>query len=276
MGFDGAVHTSSSPIYQNYSGWDIYRSWASLMGLIAPDVMTDIVKSMILDGQQGGLLPKWSHQSVEDFVMPGDPGPIIVASAYAFGVRNFDTAAALALMKKSATGGSTQGVVLRGNEGVYESAHFIPGNPSETLEYASSDFAIANFAKALGDTRRRRHLQRALAVLARPVQRRVGVHPPAQRRRNVHLATQPGHREPVRGGQRGPVHVDGAAQPRRADHAHGWTEHRGAAAGPPLHRAQRRPGPARTSTSATSPSTTCRGRTTSPASRPVPARQSGA
>jgi predicted alpha-1,2-mannosidase len=152
MGFDGAVHTSSFPIYQNYSGWDIYRSWASLMGLIAPDVMTDIVKSMILDGQQGGLLPKWSHQSVEDFVMPGDPGPIIVASAYAFGVRNFDTAAALALMKKSATGGSTQGVVLRGNEGVYESTHFIPGNPSETLEYASSDFAIANFAKALGDT----------------------------------------------------------------------------------------------------------------------------
>jgi hypothetical protein len=151
MGFDGAVHTSSSPIYQNYSGWDIYRSWASLVALIAPDVMTDIVKSMILDGQQGGLLPKWSQQTVEDFVMPGDPGPIIVASAYAFGVRGFDTAAALALMKKSATGGSTQGSVLRGNEATYESAHFIAGNPSETLEYASSDFAIANFAKALGD-----------------------------------------------------------------------------------------------------------------------------
>jgi predicted alpha-1,2-mannosidase len=152
MGFDGAVHTSTFPIYQNYSGWDIYRSWASLMALIAPDVMTDIVKSMVLDGQQGGLLPKWSQQTAEDFVMPGDPGPIIVSSAYAFGVRTFDTAAALALMKKSATGGSTQGVVLRGNEGVYESAHFIPGNPSETLEYASSDFAIAQFAKAVGDS----------------------------------------------------------------------------------------------------------------------------
>jgi hypothetical protein len=122
------------------------------MSLIAPDVMTNIVKSMVLDGQQGGLLPKWSQQSIEDFVMPGDPGPIIVGSAYAFGVRDFDTAAALALMKKSATSGATQGYVLRGNEGVYESSHFIPGNPSETLEYASSDFAIANFAKAVGDT----------------------------------------------------------------------------------------------------------------------------
>ncbi|WP_433295558.1 GH92 family glycosyl hydrolase [Actinoplanes sp. CA-030573] len=152
MGFDGAVHTSSSPIYQNYSGWDIYRSWAALVSLVAPDVMTDIVKSMVLDGQQGGLLPKWSQQSIEDFVMPGDPGPIIVGSAYAFGVRNFDTAAALALMKKSATGGSTQGYVLRGNRATYEANHFIPGNPSETLEYASSDFAISRFAQALGDT----------------------------------------------------------------------------------------------------------------------------
>ncbi len=152
MGFDGVAHSASHPVYQNYSGWDIYRSWAALTALIAPDVMTDIVKSMVLDGQQGGLLPKWSHQTSEDFVMPGDPGPIIVASAYAFGIRDFDTAAALTLMKKSATGGATQGTVLRGNRGTYESNHFIPGNPSETLEYASSDFAISQFAKALGDT----------------------------------------------------------------------------------------------------------------------------
>ncbi|WP_213013955.1 GH92 family glycosyl hydrolase, partial [Paractinoplanes toevensis] len=152
MGFDGSVHSSAFPIYQNYSGWDIYRSWASLVAMIAPDVMTDIVKSMVLDGQQGGLLPKWSQQSIEDFVMPGDPGPIVVGSAYAFGVRNFDTAAALALMKKSATGGATQGYVLRGNEGTYEAQHYIGGNPSETLEYASSDFAISRFAAAVGDT----------------------------------------------------------------------------------------------------------------------------
>ncbi|AEV83058.1 alpha-1,2-mannosidase [Actinoplanes sp. SE50] len=152
MGFDNAVHTSSFPIYQNYSGWDIYRSWAALVAMVAPEVMTDIVKSMVLDGQQGGLLPKWSQQSIEDFVMPGDPGPIVVDEAYQFGVRGFDTAAALTLMKKSATGGSTQGYVLRGNEGTYESQHYIAGNPSETLEYASSDFAISRFALALGDT----------------------------------------------------------------------------------------------------------------------------
>jgi predicted alpha-1,2-mannosidase len=152
-GFDNAVHTASGmTVYQNYSGWDIYRSWSALVAFVAPDVMTDVVKSMVLDGQQGGLLPKWSQQTNEDFVMTGDPGPIIVASAYAFGVRNFDTAAALSLMDKSSAGGTTQGSAIRGNEGNYESRHYIINDPSDSLEYSASDFAMAQFAKALGNT----------------------------------------------------------------------------------------------------------------------------
>jgi predicted alpha-1,2-mannosidase len=153
QGFDKAVHTASGmTVYQNYSGWDIYRSWSALMALVAPDVMTDVVRSMVLDGQQGGLLPKWSQENAEDFVMTGDPGPIIVASAYAFGVRGFDTAAALSLMDKSSSGGTTQGGAIRGREGGYESRHYIIEDPSDSLEYSASDFAIAQFARALGNT----------------------------------------------------------------------------------------------------------------------------
>jgi predicted alpha-1,2-mannosidase len=151
-GFDGAVHNSSRPVYQNYSGWDIYRSWAALMALIAPTEAADIAKSMVLDGQQGGLLPKWSQQTSEDFVMTGDPGPIIVSSMYAFGVRDFDTAAALSLMEKSSNGGTTQGSPIRGNQSTYTNLHYLPGAPSDSLEYSASDFAVAQFAKALGDT----------------------------------------------------------------------------------------------------------------------------
>ena len=152
-GFDNVVHTATGmTVYQNYSGWDIYRSWAALMGLVAPDIMTDIVKSMVLDGQQGGLLPKWSQETAENFVMTGDPGPIIVASAFAFGVRSFDTAAALSLMDKSSNGGTTQGSSIRGRESGYLSRHFIVEDPSDSLEYSASDFAIAQFASALGNT----------------------------------------------------------------------------------------------------------------------------
>src|SRR5262245_16502301 len=152
-GFDNVVHTASGmTVYQNYSGWDIYRSWSALMAFVAPDVMTDIVKSMVLDGQQGGLLPKWSQQNQEFFVMTGDPGPIIVASAFAFGVRAFDTAAALSLMDKSSNNGTTQGSPIRGRESGYLSRHFIVEDPSDSLEYSASDFAIAQFASALGNT----------------------------------------------------------------------------------------------------------------------------
>ncbi|MBX7466962.1 GH92 family glycosyl hydrolase [Streptomyces sp. MAG02] len=150
-GFDNAVHNSARPVYQNYSGWDIYRSWASLIALMAPTEASDIAKSMVLDGQQGGLLPKWSQQTNEDFVMTGDPGPIIVSSLYAFGARDFDTSAALSLMEKASNGGTAQGSAIRGRQSTYTSLHYLD-DPSDSLEYSASDFAVAQFAKALGNT----------------------------------------------------------------------------------------------------------------------------
>lgn len=154
MGFDGAVHTATDLIlYQNYSGWDVYRSWIQLVAMIAPEETADIVQSMVLDGQHGGQLPKWSQQTNEDFVMTGDPGPIIVASAYAFGVHDFDTAAALALMHKTGSDpeATMQGSPIRGNLASYLEDHFVSGDASDSLEYSASDFAIAQFARALGD-----------------------------------------------------------------------------------------------------------------------------
>jgi predicted alpha-1,2-mannosidase len=149
-GFDGAVHTASHPVYQNYSGWDIYRSWAALIAWIAPNESSDIAKSMVLDAQQGGLLPKWSHQNQEIFVMTGDPGPIIVSSMYAFGVRGFDTTAALDAMERSSNGGTAQGSPIRGRQGDLVSHQFMPDESSDGLEYVASDFAVAQFAERLG------------------------------------------------------------------------------------------------------------------------------
>lgn len=151
-GFDNAVHTASHTVYQNYSGWDIYRSWGALIALIAPNESSDIAKSMVLDGQQGGLLPKWSHNSNEHFVMTGDPGPVIVSSMYAFGTRGFDTTAALNLMNASSNGGTTQGGSIRGRQSGYVQRNYIHEDPSDSLEYSASDFAIARFAQALGNT----------------------------------------------------------------------------------------------------------------------------
>jgi hypothetical protein len=152
LGFDNVIHTASHSVYQNYSGWDIYRSWAALVGLIAPAEASDIAKSMVLDGQQGGLLPKWSHNQNEAFIMTGDPGPVVVSSLYAFGARDFDTAAALSLMESASNGGTAQGSPIRGLQSGYVSRGYIDSDPSDSLEYSASDFAVAKFAQALGNT----------------------------------------------------------------------------------------------------------------------------
>ena len=148
MGFDNAVHTAATgrTIYQNYSGWDIYRSWAALAALTAPEA-NDIAESMVLDGQQGGALPRWSDQHKEDFIMPGDPGPIIIASLYAFGARNFNATSALSI----AYNGATNGNAVRGGQSQLNSTHYLD-SASESLEMNASDFAIAQLAKALDDT----------------------------------------------------------------------------------------------------------------------------
>jgi len=82
-GVDNAIKTVAAgrTMYRNISGWDIYRSWASLAGLIAPEA-SDIAESMVLDAQIFGSLPRWTDQHKEDFIMPGDPGPVIVTSIF--------------------------------------------------------------------------------------------------------------------------------------------------------------------------------------------------
>lgn len=146
MGFDGVVRRASRPTYQNFSGWDIIRSWTHLVAAVAPEA-PDIIASMVQDGVEGGLLPFWSHQSVETNVMVGDPGTVNVANAYAMGVRGFDAQAALALMKRSADDPEhTHRWALSDWKALHHA-----GNAAVSLEYAMADFALAQFARALGD-----------------------------------------------------------------------------------------------------------------------------
>jgi putative alpha-1,2-mannosidase len=146
MGFDKKVHVAEGVRYQNYSGWDIIRSWTHLVAAIAPET-PDIMRSMVQDGVEGGLLPFWTHQNVETRVMVGDPGTVNVANAYAMGVRGFDTNAALALMKKSADDPSH--THRWGLSDWIE--HHVVNNAATTLEYAMADFALAQFAQQVGD-----------------------------------------------------------------------------------------------------------------------------
>jgi predicted alpha-1,2-mannosidase len=161
-GFDGKTHTvdsGHSAAYANYSGWDVYRSQAQLEALLAPQVAADTAQSMIDDYAQTGVLPKWSENNGESYVMVGDPADGMIADYYAFGARGFDTATALAAMVKQASTTNND----RPGLNYLNSPGFMPHNGSygccnfygpvaTTLEYNTADFAISAFAGALGDT----------------------------------------------------------------------------------------------------------------------------
>ncbi|UWE12170.1 lectin [Actinacidiphila bryophytorum] len=163
MGMDNQVHKlakGQKAQYANYSGWDTYRSQTQLMAVVAPKETGDIVTSMLNGYDQTGLLPKWASNNGESYVMVGDPGTSIIADAYAFGVRNFDTAHALDAMVHSATVPNQD----RPGEAVRDAKGYLPldendygccnfyGPVSTQLEYDSADYALASFAKSLGKT----------------------------------------------------------------------------------------------------------------------------
>ncbi len=155
LGFDGKVHTvpSGHLQYENIPSWDAYRTHMQLLSILSPSTASDVAQSLVNDAQQGdGALPRWEQANADSLGMSGDGGDIVVADAYAFGATNFDTAGALQAM----VGGQSH---IREGYTDYVSLGYLPADTfptlstaSITLEYASDDFAISQFANALGDS----------------------------------------------------------------------------------------------------------------------------
>jgi len=161
-GMDGKTHSAAPghAQYADYSGWDIYRSQVQLLALLEPGPTSDIVGSMLNDYAQDGMLPKWAQGNSESYEMSGDPADAIIADAYAFGARGFDTRKALADMIAEATRRNN----IRPGQALLDRYGYLPSdlpaalfgrnysNPVSTqLEYDTADYAIAAFARARHD-----------------------------------------------------------------------------------------------------------------------------
>ena len=164
LGYDGQVHTTEGGRVQYgvFSGWDIYRSECQLLGMLAPKEAGDMAQSLLKDYEQGGAFPRWGVMTEDSGVMMGDPAAPMIADFYAFGATNFDTEATLKGLVRAATDPSVYAPLTKTHErdalGDYLGLGYVPeyqkggyGNVSMTLEYASADFALSQFAQALGD-----------------------------------------------------------------------------------------------------------------------------
>jgi predicted alpha-1,2-mannosidase len=164
IGFDSKLHSvpDGHVQYANYSLWDTYRCLAALQSLLLPDVASDLAQSLVNDAEQFGWLPKWPVMNGESGVMDGDNVVPFLASLYAFGAHDFDTGTALQYMLKGATTPAPPDSAYLEREGVadYQTLGYVPNDraeqshvrvgASQTLEYAADDFAISQFADAIG------------------------------------------------------------------------------------------------------------------------------
>lgn len=161
IGFDGKVHNTNGRVqYANFSGWDIYRGQVQLVTMLFPRIGSDIAQSIVVDAEQGGGLPIWPVANDESGCMVGDPADLILAAIHAFGGRDFDTKSALRSMVHGASDPAAHSRLYTERPGLadYLVKSYVPestmlnGSASVTLEDENADFAVAQFAQALGDT----------------------------------------------------------------------------------------------------------------------------
>lgn len=160
LGFDGKIHhvAAGHNIYDNFSGWDIYRSEMPLVALIEPQRMADIAQSIVLMYQQGGWIGRWPQINHYTNVMAGSPLSIVMATAWLDGIHDFDMKAGWQGMYKDATQAPPPGSSYQGEVGMkwLNSIHYVPNNKvgygsvSQTQEDAIAYASLYDLAKDLG------------------------------------------------------------------------------------------------------------------------------
>ncbi|HEX7733295.1 MAG TPA: GH92 family glycosyl hydrolase [Ktedonobacteraceae bacterium] len=158
-GFDKKIHQAQGYTqYENFPGWDMYRSLMPLQAMLDPQAVGDMLQSLLADARQGGGgLPRWEVANDNSCGMVGDSMDAVIATSYALGVRNFDTQAALHAMELGASNADTRAGRCPAREGLRDYLKkgyvttAIGWSASITLEYALDDYAIGQFASALGE-----------------------------------------------------------------------------------------------------------------------------
>ena len=173
VGFDGKIHhvAAGHNVYDNFSGWDIYRSEMPLVALIEPQRMNDIAQSIVLMYQQGGWIGRWPQINHYTNVMAGSPLSIVLATAWLDGLHGFDMKAGWQGMYKDATQAPPHGSSYQGELGMkwINSVHYVPndkvsyGSVSQIQEDSIAYASLYDLAKALHkDDAARTLYQRAL------------------------------------------------------------------------------------------------------------------
>ncbi len=153
--FSGKVHPG--PLYTDIGFWDVHRTLMPLLTLIAPDLLADMIEGWNNVYREGGWLPNWASPGYRD-CMVGSHSNIVIADAYAKGIRNFDVETAYAAVRQNALRDPFSNAYGRNGLSDYLELGFVPSDRVEhavarTTDYAYSDAALAALAEELGHSK---------------------------------------------------------------------------------------------------------------------------
>jgi predicted alpha-1,2-mannosidase len=147
--------------YTDPSFWDTYRNKLILLGMITPDVASDIIKSCTERGEKlRGYMPTFFH---------GDHASTFVAGTWLRGIHTFDLQRAYKLLLKNATvpgrGGRPyldeyleRGWIAEKDTTNVPTEDEYKGSVTKTQEYSYDDYATALVARQLKDKKNERLL----------------------------------------------------------------------------------------------------------------------
>ncbi|AOW10293.1 GH92 family glycosyl hydrolase [Flavobacterium gilvum] len=140
-GGDGKIHQSKNFTKRTiFSGWDVFRSQMPLQNIINPEVVNDMINSLVELADENGTkyLERWEFLNAYSGCMIGNPAVSMITDAYKKGIRNFDVKKAYTFSKNSVDN------VKTGYIGFSDDV-------SSTLENAYFDWCLSEFAKELGN-----------------------------------------------------------------------------------------------------------------------------
>ncbi len=144
VGGDGQIHQAEGFTKRTiFSGWDVFRAQFPLQTLIDPQLVNDELNSLITLAEQSGkgYFERWELLNAYSGCMIGNPALSVLTDAYRKNIRGYDVEKAYGYAVKSSDLFSNPD-----DRGFYGSSLCI----SNTLEYAYTDWCLAQLAKVLG------------------------------------------------------------------------------------------------------------------------------
>ena len=140
LGGDSKIHHSNSFVKRTiFSGWDVFRSQFPLQTLINPNVVDDMINSLVelADENKTHYLERWEFLNAYSGCMVGNPAISVIYDAYAKGIRDFN------IPKAYQYSVNTSELFGNGDD------CFSPGSISNTLEYAYTEWCLSQWAVSL-------------------------------------------------------------------------------------------------------------------------------